>query len=121
MRRGVALTDADRWPWLRAVRAIVQQCLDQNRSAVIACSALKQSYRDLLMVDAARVKFVYLSGPRELIMERLSHRTGHFLDAHLLGSQFDTLEEPVDALILDIAKRPDEIVDEIMQRIRRSR
>ena len=119
MRRGVALTDADRWPWLHAVRAVVQQCLDQHRSAVIACSALKQSYRDLLMVDPARVRFVYLKGPRALIMERLSHRTGHFFDAHLLGSQLDTLEEPVGALIVDIARRPDEIANEIIDRIGR--
>jgi gluconokinase len=118
MHRGIALTDADRWPWLHAVRAVVQRCLEQHRSAVIACSALKQSYRGLLMTDAARVRFVYLQGPRDLIMERLSHRTGHFFDPHLLESQFETLEEPLDAVTVDIAKRPEEIVDEITDRIR---
>ena len=72
MSRGIALSDEDRWPWLHAVRDLVQQRLLQNRCEVIACSALKQSYRDLLVVDPAKVKVVYLKGSQVLIAQRFA-------------------------------------------------
>ena len=117
MNRGVALTDEDRWPWLHAVRALVQECLAQNRSAVIACSALKQAYRDLLIVNAAKVKLVYLKGSQAMIAQRLAQRAGHFFDPHLLQSQFDTLEEPVDAIVVEISKTPEQVANAIITRL----
>jgi|SRR5690242_11669060 len=114
MRRGVALDDDDRWPWLHAVRALVQQCLDQKRSAVIACSALKQVYRDLLLVDPTAIKLVYLKGSPALIAQRLARRAGHFFDRRLLQSQFDTLEEPANAIVVDIEEPPEKIADAIV-------
>ena len=117
MRRGIPLGDADRSPWLHAVRALVQQCLARNRSAVIACSALKQAYRDLLIVDTAKIKVVYLRGSPALIAERLAQRAGHFFDQRLLQSQFDTLEEPADAIVADISETPGKIADTIIVRL----
>jgi gluconokinase len=117
MHRGIALTDEDRLPWLYAVRDLVQRCLAENRCAVIACSALKQAYRNLLIVDPAKVKLVYLKGSPALIAERLSRRAGHFFDPRLLQSQFDTLEEPADAIVVDISEGPEQVADTIRARL----
>ena len=87
------------------------------RCAVIACSALKQSYRDLLIVDPAKVKVLYLKGSEALIRQRLAHRAGHFFDQRLLQSQFDTLEEPADAIVVDITESPQQIADAIRARL----
>jgi gluconokinase len=114
MRRGIALGDDDRWPWLHAVRALIQQFLAQKRSAVIACSALKQVYRDLLLVDPAAIKLVYLKGSPALIAQRLARRAGHFFDRRLLQSQFNTLEEPANAIVVDIEEPPEKIADAII-------
>ena len=113
MTRGIALTDEDRSPWLHAIRDLVERCLAENRSAVIACSALKRKYRDMLVIDEARVKVVYLKGSQALIAQRLARRAGHFFDPHLLKSQFETLEEPTDAIIVDITETPEKIADTI--------
>jgi gluconokinase len=113
MSRGIALSDEDRRPWLHAVRDLVQRCLLQNRCAVIACSALKQSYRDLLVVDATKVKVVYLKGSQALTAGQLARRAGHFFDPRLLQSQFDALEEPTDAIVVDISDTPEKIADSI--------
>jgi gluconokinase len=118
MSRGIALSDADRLPWLHAVRDLVQRCLADNHAAVIACSALKQSYRDLLIVDASEVKLVYLKGSPALIAQRLAQRAGHFFDPRLLQSQFDTLEEPADAIVVDISGPPEQIAAAIRARLR---
>jgi gluconokinase len=117
MSRGIALSDEDRLPWLYAVRDLVQRCLIENRDAVIACSALKQSYRDLLVVDAAKVRLVYLKGPQAMIAERLAQRASHFFERRLLQSQFDTLEEPADATVVDISETPESIADAIRARL----
>jgi gluconokinase len=117
MSRSIALSDEDRWPWLHAVRDLVQQRLLQNRCEVIACSALKQSYRDLLVVDPAKVKVVYLKGSQMLIAQRLARRAGHFFDQRLLQSQFDALEEPKDAIVVDISDTPEKIADAICARL----
>ena len=113
MHRGIALDDADRAPWLSAIRKLILVMLSENRSGVVACSALKQSYRDEIVVDPNLVKVVYLKGSKEVIAERLSHRRGHFMNPHLLQSQFDTLEEPRDAIVVDISMAPEAIVREI--------
>src|SRR5260370_18908563 len=107
MSRGIALSDEDRWPWLHAVRDLVQRCLLHSRCAVIACSALKQSYRDLLVVYAATLKVVYLKGSQALTAERLARRARHFFDPRLLQRPFDALEEPTDAIVVDISDTPE--------------
>jgi gluconokinase len=115
MHRGEPLTDLDRAPWLIAVRGVIESMLSAGVSGVVACSALKQSYRETLAggLDPKLVKFVYLRGSKELISRRLSGRSGHFMNPILIQSQFDTLEEPSDAIVVDIAGAPEEIVDSI--------
>lgn len=115
MRRGLPLDDNDRRPWLEAIRASIVQSLRRNESAIYACSALKQAYRRLLATDAQEVKFVYLKGPFGLIVERLAHRQGHFFNFVLLQSQFDDLEEPHDALQVDISSSSEVIADSIIE------
>lgn len=115
MREGMPLEDADRWPWLAALRDQIQSILDRRQHAVLACSALKRAYRDLLRLEG--VQFVYLKGAYELMQERLKGRKGHFFDARLLVSQFDTLEEPKRALVVDAARAPEVIATEIVQRL----
>jgi gluconokinase len=113
MHRGQPLTDLDRAPWLVAVRGLIASMLSSGRNAVVACSALKQSYRAEIVVDPAAVKIVYLRGSMRLIAERLANRRGHFMSPSLLQSQFDALEEPADAIVVDISAAPEAIVDAI--------
>lgn len=94
MAAGTPLTDDDRWPWLRAIAAEVDAIRAAGGSAVVACSALKRAYREVLIGDRADVRLVYLQGTRTLIGERLAARKGHFMPSALLDSQFATLEEP---------------------------
>ena len=115
MRSGVPLTDDDRWPWLDNLRGLVTRCAQQSEDAVLACSALKQSYRQHLRVHD-NVQLVYLRGDRRLISERLRQRRGHFMDPALLASQFADLDEPQAherAVIADAAKPPAAIVADI--------
>jgi len=117
MKSGIALTDADRAPWLASIHALIANSLARNLNVVLACSALKQSYRDEIIVDPAQVKIVYLKGSPELIASRIAHRTNHFMNKDLLGSQFDTLEEPRDALVVDIAPPPETIVANLRKQL----
>ncbi|GIX49744.1 MAG: gluconokinase [Candidatus Tectimicrobiota bacterium] len=110
MRRGIPLTDADRWPWLQAVRRCIEAYLAEGQSAVVACSALKQAYRELLQQGDARVVLVYLRGEEALLRQRLAARRGHFFAPQLLASQLAALEAPHDALVVDVALPPQEIV-----------
>jgi len=105
MARGVALTDEDRAEWLAALRTVLRE----NARCVLACSALKEAYRQTLAVDE-KVRFVYLKGTYEQIRGRLEKRAGHYMPVQLLKSQFDTLEEPAEALVIDIALTPEEII-----------
>jgi gluconokinase len=105
MARGAALTDEDRAEWL----ATLQTVLRENARCVLACSGLKEAYRRILAVDE-QIRFVYLRGSYELIRARLEKRAGHYMPVQLLKSQFDTLEEPADALVIDIALTPEEII-----------
>jgi gluconokinase len=114
MHRGVALDDSDRAPWLSALRKLIQAMLAEGRNGVVACSALKQSYRDELVVDPNSVKVVYLKGAKQVIAERLRNRADHFMNPALLQSQFDTLEEPRDAIIVDVSMAPEAIVNAII-------
>lgn len=115
MRIGQPLTDADRAPWLAALRVLIADCLRQRRNAVIACSALKAAYRTHLQVDVKQVVFVLLTGDPNLVRARLSARKGHFIPASLLESQIALLEEPPDALRVDWALPPGEIVTKVRE------
>jgi gluconokinase len=112
MSRGVALTDADRVPWLAAMRSAIQQWISQNRSAVLACSALKQAYRDELTVGP-EVRLVYLRGNYDVVAHQLHMRHGHFATEAILADQFATLEEPKDAVVIDIGRDPESMVKQI--------
>ena len=94
MHTGIPLTDEDRWPWLNAIAAWIDATRKAGSHGVIACSALKRAYRDILIGDRPDVRLVYLKGDRDLIARRLATRDGHFMPPSLLESQFATLEEP---------------------------
>ena len=115
MRRGVPLTDDDRAEWLRTLKDIITKSLEKGTFTVIACSALKAAYRDLLQGGDSRVKFVHLTAPREVIEQRLKARRGHFMPALLLDSQLATLEPPMDALTFNCETPPEEIVAALIQ------
>ena len=114
MSAGVPLDDADRLGWLQALADLIRQGLAAGECGVIACSALKQSYRNLLAVDPQQVHFVYLKGHYDLIWERMLLRQGHYMKASMLQSQFAALEEPRDAFTVDISQTPQQIVDAIL-------
>jgi len=120
MRSGIALEDADRWPWLDRMNAMIRQKETSGESVLLACSALKQVYRDRLANDTAEVRWVYLKGPFELIRRRLEARKGHYMKAGLLESQFAALEEPGNALSFGIEDSPDSIADAILRRLQES-
>jgi gluconokinase len=113
MRDGVPLTDDDRSAWLTTLRQLIDQLLHARRSAVIACSALKQTYRELLKGEDDDVRFVYLKGGYDLIQKRLASRHGHFMKADLLASQFAALEEPPDIPAVKVSAKPLAIVERI--------
>jgi gluconokinase len=110
MTHGIALSDADRAAWLGSLARLVFELDRGGRSAVIACSALKQAYRDALTGKSAAVRFVYLKGSRDIIRERLEMRHRHYMKAGLLESQFAILEEPQEAVVADISQPPELIV-----------
>ncbi|MEJ2033411.1 MAG: gluconokinase [Deltaproteobacteria bacterium] len=106
MSHGSALTDADRDLWLQALRERIAGLLREGRSGIVACSALKQTYRDRLASPGEEVRFVYLKVGFDLAATRLRNRSGHFAKADLLPSQFDTLEEPEGVLAIDAGLEP---------------
>jgi gluconokinase len=114
MAAGIALTDADRTPWLASLRTEIDRSIEANQHLVLACSALKESYRRQL--GAERLLLVYLHGSQELIASRLRERKGHYAKLNLLESQFAQLEEPVNALTIEISASVDEIVEQIIER-----
>ena len=120
MSQGIPLTDEDRLPWLQSIRDAMQQWLAQGRNAVVACSALKRSYRDLLGIDsnAKDIKLVYLEGSYDQLLERLHSRKGHYMKEQMLASQLADLEEPENALTIDVSKSAEEIVSEIRRLLR---
>ncbi len=120
MRQGVPLTDEDRWPWLESLRELIKQCLAAGQNAVLACSALKESYRRCLRVSP-EVKLVYLRGDYVLIERQLRQRPGHFMDPKLLRSQFAELEEPQpeeDVAVVELGRSPRELVQEMKKKLR---
>ena len=116
IRKGIGLTDADRKPWLESLRTAIAQWIAARRSVVLACSALKRSYRSELDVGP-EVRLVYLKGSDALIASRLHARQGHFANEQILASQLSDLEEPDNAVTVEIAKAPPEIVQEIRNKL----
>jgi len=112
MSAGIPLTDADRAPWLAALRASIETWLRTNENIALAASALKQKYRDELLIDPA-VKLVYLRSTPEAIRARLQARTNHFMNSTLADSQFADLEEPTNAFTINADLDPNEIVRSI--------
>jgi carbohydrate kinase (thermoresistant glucokinase family) len=109
MSRGIPLTDEDRVPWLEQLSAGMKKWDSENSVTVLACSALKQKYRDFLSREVP-LCWVYLKGDRELIRRRLEGRQGHFVSSKLLDSQFEALEEPREAITVDIAQEADKLI-----------
>ena len=116
MRQGIPLTDADRAPWLKALHDRIIQWEATAKNVILACSALKESYRRELLIGP-EVKLVYLKGTYELFSQRVLARKSHFAKQDLIVSQFAALEEPSNALIVDTAKSPESIVAEICHRL----
>ena len=117
MHSGIPLTDDDRLPWLDAVAAWIDHCRRSGKHGVIACSALKRRYRDILIGDRTDVRLVYLKGTEELIARRIATRLEHFMPGSSLHSQFDALEEPgpdENPIVISIEPRPREIVAQIV-------
>jgi gluconokinase len=119
MKHDIPLTDADRAPWLEALRERIKAACAANENVILACSALKRSYQDLLEEDAPEcVEYVYLHGSPELLRRRLEARENHFADAGLLASQLATLEPPADAVRVEVTPPPEEIAATIRRALR---
>ena len=117
MQAGIALNDADRAPWLQTLRHEIEKAAAEKRNLVLACSALRQTYRDQL-TDGMDARVVYLKGSAEVLRERLTRRTGHFVTQSLLESQLQSLEEPGGALTVNVEHSVPEIIAEIRAEIR---
>ncbi len=114
MRQGIPLQDSDRLGWLTTLRRHIELQIQANTNLVLACSALKQSYRDLLGIDQQQVVSVYLKGSAELLKKRITHRTHQYMNESLLQSQLQTMEEPDDGLIVSIDATPETICSQII-------
>lgn len=118
MSQGIPLTDEDRDGWLDTLSKLISEKLDAGESGVLSCSALKKKYRQKLRVDPERVCFIYLKGSYDLIWSRMQVRTGHYMPADLLKSQFDDLEEPENGFIVDIDQPPNDVLDDVLAYLR---
>ena len=116
MSHGIPLNDADRAPWLAAMRKAILEWIAVGKNVILACSALKRAYREELR-PSLEVKIVYLKGSYALFAERIRRRHGHFAGEGILAGQFADLEEPVDAIMVDAAKSPEETVAEIRKQL----
>jgi gluconokinase len=116
MSQGTPLTDEDRLPWLANMASAIRDWLNHSENVILACSALKQRYRDQLLIDQ-QVKLVYLRGSFELILSRMQQRGSHYMKPDMLRSQFEALEEPQDAITVDITPPPADLASEIERRL----
>jgi gluconokinase len=120
MKAGTPLTDADRWPWLQAIAAREDELRANGQSAVVACSALKRAYRNILIGDRPDTLLVYMRGSKALIAERMKARKDHFMPPALLDSQFDTLEEPgpdEHPIVVDIGGSVESVTQEAFRQL----
>ncbi len=113
MSAGKPLKDEDRKDWLDDLEVLIRHRLSEGKGGILACSALKKAYRDQLRVDPEQVKFIYLKGDYDLIFTRMQTRTGHYMSAEMLTSQFVDLEPPKDALTIEVERPADQIVKKI--------
>jgi gluconokinase len=118
MHAGIPLTETDRLPWLETLAALIRGWRKEGRNAMLACSALSRTSREILGIGSPGVSLVYLRGPEALIRARLEGRAGHYFPATLVASQFATLEEPDDAIVVGVEPPVGEIVSEILRRLR---
>jgi gluconokinase len=116
MASGIPLTDSDRQPWLESLHEVMTDFSKIGKPVVMACSALKEKYRQTLSANLNNVRFVYLKGSYEIIWQRMKKRK-HFMKSEMLISQFEALEEPEDALVIDISQPLDSIISEILSQI----
>ena len=114
MANGIPLTDEDRAPWLNTLHVLIANALTEAHPGVLACSALKEKYRQVLSTSSTDVQVVYLKGSYDLIWSRMSARAGHYMQPAMLRSQFEILEEPDEALTIDIDRSVEDIVDLIL-------
>jgi len=117
MRAGLPLTDEDRKTWLENLHGYIQRWLMEGRNAILACSALKQAYREALGVDQDTVKTVYLKGSYELLRKRIEDRKHPYMNKDLLRSQIEAMEEPKGGLTVDISQTPEITVETIIKRL----
>lgn len=117
MSRGIPLDDADRKPWLERLQQAIAQWLQDDKNIVLACSALKAAYREFLLQDKERMRLIYLKGDAQMIQERLKTRHNHYMSPELLQSQLDTLEEPLEAIYINVSQPPEVIVQEIKTKL----
>lgn len=117
MAAGIPLTDEDRAPWLETLNHTLRDAVESPTPTFLACSALRQRYRDVLARDLPTLQFIYLAGTKDEIRTRMEARAGHFMPPALLDSQFATLEEPTDALRVSIVQPPDAITTDILTRL----
>lgn len=120
MRQGIPLNEDDRKPWLHTLSELISTSVKESKPVILACSALKKSYRDILRQGSIEIMFVYLQGDEELIGERLAERKGHYMNPALLPSQFEALEAPSidEAIHVDISPDPEVIVADILNNMR---
>ena len=118
MKNGIPLNDSDRTPWLASLRDLIASSLKADKPAVLACSALKERYRQQLLQGGNGVQIVYLKGTYGLIWSRMEKRTDHYMKPHMLQSQFEALEEPINALVMDISLPVEDIAQEIIEHYR---
>jgi gluconokinase len=109
MSQGIPLNDEDRADWLKSLQTLIHKNIEEGASCVLACSALKQRYREMLAVNE-KARFVYLRGSYEQVKTRMKRRKDHYMPVQLLQSQFEALEEPQEAVIVDISNSPEEII-----------
>ena len=117
MADGIPLDDSDRAPWLALLHELISSSLKQNQPGVLACSALKERYRQQLIEGNENIQLVYLKGSYELIWSRMSTRREHYMQPEMLQSQFDALEEPVNALTMDISGPVDDISSKVLEQV----
>jgi gluconokinase len=117
MAQGLPLSDADRLPWLERLNALISESLKAGRSGGLSCSALKESYRRILLAGNSDVQIIYLKGSFELIRARMARRKGHFMKANMLRSQFNDLEEPAGVISVDVDRPVADIVSEILKNL----
>jgi gluconokinase len=121
MERGIPLEDSDRLPWLQAIRTKIEEISARQGNLIFACSALKQSYREVLQGHDSSIVWIYLKGTQEQILERMKDRSAHFMKPEMLQSQLETLEAPENAFSVDITLDKEEIVHRIARYIHEMR